>query len=90
MRKSLNDLQQIENYIFGRMPVAEQQAFYVRLLTENGLQEDIDKQLEAYAVIRAFGRQKLKAELEAVYQKQYSIPEHRSFFDKIKQLFTRK
>ncbi len=90
MRKSLNDLRLIENYLFQRLPAAEQQAFKVRLLTESRLSEQVAVQQEVYALIKRYGRRQLKKELEAVHERMFKSPEKTWFRQKIKNLFTRK
>lgn len=90
MRKSLNDIQQIENYVLGHMTAQEYQDFRVRLLTEAHLQPDVDAQRETYTLIRAYARKKLKAELEAVHQKVFSRSDKAWLRQSIKNLFTRK
>lgn len=87
MRKSLHEIQQIENYVFGRMSIPEHQDFKVRLLVNPYLQEEVDAQTEAYAVIKAYGRKKLKAELNAVHEKLLTHPEKKWFRELIKNIF---
>lgn len=90
MRKSLHEIQQIENYILGRMSVREHQDFKVRLLVNPHLQEEVDAQTEAYALIKVYGRKKLKAELNAVHEKLFTHPEKKWFRQLIKNIFTSK
>jgi predicted hydrocarbon binding protein len=90
MRKSLHDIQQIESYIFGRMSVQENQDFKVRLLINARLYEEVEAQKEAYALVKTYGRKKLKAELNAVHEKLFTHPEKRSFRQLIKNIFTQK
>jgi hypothetical protein len=90
MRKSLHEIQQIENYIFGRMSVREHQDFQVRLLVNPHLQEAVDAQKASYALIRDYGRKKLKAELDAVHEKLFTHPEKKWFRQLIKNIFNAK
>lgn len=90
MRKSLHDIQQIEDYIFGRMYVPENQDFKVRLLVNTRLYEEVEAQKEAYALVKAYGRRKLKSELNALHEKLFTHPEKRSFRQLIKNIFTQK
>lgn len=90
MRKSLHDIQQIESYIFGRMSIQENQDFKVRLLVNAQLYEEVEAQKEAYALVKTYGRKKLKAELNAIHEKLFTHPEKRSFRQLIKSFFNTK
>ena len=90
MRKSLHEIQQVENYLFGRMSVQEHQDFKVRLLVNPHQQEEVDAQKASYVLIKAYGRKKLKAELNAVHEKLFTRPEKKWFRELIKNIFTSK
>lgn len=90
MRKSLHEVQQIENYIFGRMSVQDHHDFNVQLLINSHLREEVDAQKTSYALINAYGRKKLKAELNAVHDKLFTKPEKKWFRDLIKNIFNPK
>ena len=88
MRKSSHDIRQIENYIFGRMNVQENQDFKVRLLTNARLYEEVETQKEAYLLVKIYGRKKLKAELNIIHEKLFTHPEKKSFRQLIKNIFS--
>ena len=90
MRRSLHEIQQTENYIFGQMSLQEHEDFRIRLLINSHLQEEVDAQTEAYALIRVYGRKKLKAELNAVHEKLFARPEKKWFRELIKNIFNSK
>lgn len=90
MRKSLNEIQQIENYVLGRMNEQEYQDFQILLFIDAHLQSEVDVQTEAYALIKGYARKKLKAELSAVHERVFNQPDKAWFWQKIKDLFTEK
>ncbi len=90
MRTTLHDIQQIENYLFRQMNEQALQDFQIRLLTEPHLQQDVERQTEAYALVKAYGRKKLKAELEAVHERLMRQPHQSNFLRMIKHIFNKK
>lgn len=90
MRKSLHEIQEVENYIFGRMSVQEHQEFNMQLLVNPHLQEAVDVQKASYTLIKAYGRKKLKAELDDVHKKLFTHPEKKWFRKLIKNIFNPK
>lgn len=87
MRKSLNELQQIEAYLLHKMVEQEQQDFQIQLLVNPVLRAKVSLQEKAYDHIRTYGRSKLKAELQLIHEKLFQHPEKESFRKKIKKLF---
>ena len=64
--------------------------FEARLLLEPGLHEKMHWQKETYRMVKLYGRDQLKKEIEAVHQQLFTQPEHRSFSQKIRQLFSKR
>lgn len=67
MRKSLRDIKDLEAYLEGRLPQAEQQRLQTALLVSPTLYEELVAQKRAYQLIRERGRQQLKNELEQIH-----------------------
>ncbi len=84
------ELQQLEEHLFNTAAPEEALLTQARLLLSPELRENLHWQQHAYAVIQQYGRQQLKAELEAVHQKLFTQPEHTSFRQKILRLFSKK
>lgn len=89
MRTSLNEIQQIENHLFNKLTNEEEVLFQVKLLLNDDLPENLRSQKKAYEVIQAYGRKQIMQELESAHRKLFSSPEHRSFRNKILNLFRR-
>lgn len=88
MRKSLQETEQLENYLLNRMEEQEGSGFRIHLLLNSGLQEVMDLQREAYNQISLYGRKKLKEELQEIQERLIRQPEKKAFWTKIKTLFT--
>ena len=72
------------------MDAEERLLFEAQLLLHPGLAEQVQWQKQTYALVRQYGRQQLRAELEKVHHTLFTRPEHQSFRQKILRLFTHK
>jgi hypothetical protein len=88
MRTSLIETEQIEAQLTQRSEPGDQLVFEARLLLEPELGEKMQWQQEAYRMIKLYGRDQLKKEIEAVHLKLFTQKEHVSFSQKIRRLFT--
>jgi hypothetical protein len=90
MRTSLIETEQIEAHLLKLSNPGDTLVFEARLLLEPDLHQKSVWQRETYNMIRSYGRDQLKKEIEAVHQKLFTQPEHRSFSQKIRQLFSKR
>ena len=88
MRTSLIETEQIEAHLMQRSEPGDQLVFEARLLLEPELHEKMQWQQEAYRMVKLYGRDQLKQEIEAVHQKLFTQKEHLSFSQRIRRLFT--
>ena len=88
MRTSLIETEQIEAHLMQRSEPGDQLVFEARLLLEPELHEKMQWQQEAYRMVKLYGRDQLKQEIDAVHQKLFTHKEHLSFSQKIRRLFT--
>lgn len=88
MRTSLIEIEQIEAHLMKRSEQGDHLVFEARLLLEPELHERVQWQQEAYRMVKLYGRDLLKQEIEAVHQKMFTQKEHLSFSQKIRRLFT--
>ncbi len=84
MRKSLRDIEYIERYLFNDLPEVEHHTFQQRLLTEPGLQDQIERQRTIYRLVHTYGRQQLRTELQALHRHMMARP---SFRRRIRRIF---
>jgi hypothetical protein len=90
MRTSLNDIQQIDDYLLQYAGKADRALFEARLLLQPALQENLAWQQKTYDIIKQYSRRRLKAEIESVHQLLFTEPEHIPFRRKIMALFSKK
>jgi hypothetical protein len=89
MRTSLNDIQQIDDYLLRYAGEADRALFEARLILQPALRESLLWQQKTYAIVRQYSRRQLKAEIETVHQHLFTEPEHIPFRRKIMALFSR-
>ncbi|HTD39686.1 MAG TPA: hypothetical protein VK671_03630 [Mucilaginibacter sp.] len=88
MRTSLIETEQIETHLMRQAEPGDALVFEARLLLEPEFREKMQWQQETYRMVTLYGRDQLKQEIEAVHQKLFTQPEHLSFSQKIRRLFT--
>jgi len=87
MRTSLNNIKAIDDYLSGRMAPGDALLFEANILLNNDMVNDIRHQQSTYAVIRQYGRQKIKDEIFAVQQILATAPQHQGFMQRMANLF---
>jgi hypothetical protein len=88
MRTSLNEIKKIEGHIFGKLPAEESLLFQAQLLVSNDLSEKLHWQERTTELIKLYGRQKLKEELELVHQQLFKT--NRGFRNRILNFFKKR
>ncbi len=89
MRTSLVETRQIEAYLLETGEGGDNLVFQARLLLEPELGEKMRWQGKTYDLVRSYGRQALRKEIEAVHEQLFTGPEHASFRQKIARLFSK-
>lgn len=89
MKTSWNETRQIDEHIAGAMHTGDALVFEARLLLDTELNDKVLWQRKTHTIIKKFGRKQLKNEIEAIHQKLFTSPEHHSFSQKIRRLFTK-
>jgi hypothetical protein len=88
MTTSWNETEQIEAYLNGFTDNGEALLFEAKTLLDSSLHNKIYWQQNTYELIQRYGRKQLKQEIEAIHQQLFTNPEHNSFRQKIRLLFT--
>jgi hypothetical protein len=86
MRTSLNEIKAIEDHLFGHISPASSLLFQANIILNPELRDKVNLQKTAYQTVQQYGREALKAEIEAVHQK-LNGPGHRGFMQKLINLF---
>jgi len=90
MRTSLTEIKLIDDHIFNTAAVEDKLLFDAMLILDAGLPQKIMWQKETHLIIKQYSRKKLRAEIEAVQQRLFNDPAHRSFRQQILGLFSKK
>lgn len=90
MKISWNETQQIEAFINGTADPGDAILFEAKLLLDNELAEKLRWQKKAYQVVKQYGRQKLREEIETVHQHLFTGHQHLTFSQKIRLLFSKR
>ncbi|HTH81489.1 MAG TPA: hypothetical protein VL490_01055 [Mucilaginibacter sp.] len=86
---SWSETKQIEAHLFGTADTGSALLFEARLLLDNDLGDKVMWQQKTYSVIQQYGRRQLRREIEDVHQQLFTKPEHLSFSQKIRLLFSK-
>lgn len=87
MRTSLNNTKAIDDYLSGSMAPGDALLFQANMILNNDLITDVEYQQHTYAVIRHYGRQKIKQEIAAVQEIMTHSPKYRGFRERIGRIF---
>lgn len=87
MRTSLNEIQLIEQHLQGELSVEETLLMQAKMALDPNLEKKVALQAETYTLVRAYGRKKLRAEIEQVEKKLFESSEHLSFRQRVLNLF---
>ncbi|SKB87129.1 hypothetical protein SAMN05660226_03528 [Parapedobacter luteus] len=87
MKTLLDNLQMAEDCLLGHASDEQRLLFEASLLLYPALREDVHWQRKTYHIIRAYGRQRLRHELEAMHRTLFTAPRHRAFRDKVLRIF---
>lgn len=87
MRTSLNEIQHIEQHLLGQLSNEESLLMEAKMSLSPDLTQMVALQEETYAVVREYGRKKLRAEIVLVEKKLFTSPGHLSFKQRIMKLF---
>jgi len=90
MRTSLNELKQLEDFMLKKSSGEERLLLSAKFILDPGLLEKLRWQERTYELIKEYGRQKLRKEIENVHRKLFYEEEHSGFKQKILKLFSKR
>lgn len=89
MKISLNDLRLIEDYLLTGLDQEENCLLEAKLILQPELKEELYWQGKTYQIVRDYGRNQLKTEIEKIHQTLFTAPEHQNFRQRILSLFSK-
>jgi hypothetical protein len=87
MKISWNDTRHIERYLDNELSEEEKILFEAQLVLEPHFKLHVRLQKQIHALIKLYGRRKMKAEIGKIHHKLFQNPEHVIFQQRIQQLF---
>ena len=89
MRTSLNEIRELEEWLFKKGDLTDRLMTEAKVLSNPEFQEKVKWQTQSYELVTAYGRQKLQEEIRQVEKQLFSSPKYRSFQDRIRSIFKR-
>jgi hypothetical protein len=90
MRTSLLETEQIESHLMRSAEPGDALVFEARLSLEPELRDKALWQQKTYNIVRRYGREQLRGEIEAVHRQLFNDGAHKGFRQKIMRLFSKK
>lgn len=87
MRTSLNEIKLADDYLHGQLPTGDALLFEATMLISSMLREDVSCLDTTHGLITQYSRKKLKAEIETVHHQLFTNPAHKSFTQRILNIF---
>ena len=83
----MNDIKLIDDYLFNKIPQGDKLVFDARLILNPDLADGLFWQKQTHAIVTNYSRKKLQTEIESVHQELFNAPDHKSFRQRIANLF---
>ncbi len=83
----MSETQQLEEYFSGMLKPEDSLIIEARLLIDTELREKALWQQRTYALVKEYGRKKLRMEIEKVHHRVFSEKRFHSFRQKVKLIF---
>ncbi|SEO13305.1 hypothetical protein SAMN05192574_105427 [Mucilaginibacter gossypiicola] len=90
MRTSLNEIKEIDDHVLKLAPPDEALLFEAKLIINPELKQQVVWHKQTLGLVQQYGRNNFRAEIEAVHQKLFNLPEHEGFRQKIMRLFRKR
>lgn len=84
------ETEQIEAHLLQLSDTGNALVFEAKMLLDPELTDKVLWQQKAYHIVKLYGRDQLKQEIESVHQRLFEEKQHQSFRQKIMRLFTKK
>jgi hypothetical protein len=89
MRTSLNNIKEVDDHLLGLSAPQDSLLFEAKMILNPELQLNVMWHKQTLSLVQQYGRQQLRADIEAVHKQLFTRPEHRSFRQNILRFFKR-
>ncbi len=83
MTTSLNEISEIEKYIFNELPLEKRLLFEAQLIINPGLRKKVILQKKIYTMLLLHHRKKLKGQAEKAFNRLMNDPDKKEFKNEI-------
>jgi len=87
MRTSLNNIQEVDDYVLKQSPPQDALLFEAKLIIDPELKHTVMWHRQTLNIVNQYGRNNLRSMIEKVHQQLFTHPEHQSFRQKMLRLF---
>jgi len=89
MPTSLNEIAEIDDHLFNRQQPGEALLFEAKLIISPELKDKVMWQKQTLNLVQQYGRNNLRAQIQAVHRQLFTQQQHQSFAQKVMGLFKR-
>lgn len=87
MRTSLNEIEHIEKHLLGELPGEESLLVEVKMSLNESLAEKVASQEVAYALVKQYGRRRVRQQIANVERKLFETSGYMSFRQRVFKFF---
>jgi hypothetical protein len=89
MRTSLNNIKEVDDHLLGLSAPQDSLLFEAKMILNPELPLNVMWHKQTLNLVQQYGREQLRADIEAVHNQLFTRPEHRSFRQNILRFFKR-
>jgi hypothetical protein len=89
MRTSLDEIKEVDDHLLKLQQPDDALLFEAKLLVYPELKYKVMWHKQTLRLVQQYGRNNLRAQIEAVHQQLFTLPQHQSFRQKVLRLFKR-
>lgn len=90
MRTSLNDIKNDDDYLQGKLSPGDSLFFQARMIVDPFQRMKVLMLKKVHVLVKMYGRNKLKSELDELHNRIFHHPEKRLFRQRIEKIFNEK
>jgi hypothetical protein len=89
MRTSLNNIKEVDDHLLGLSAPQDSLLFEAKMIINPELRANVMWHKQTLNLVQQYGREQLRADIEAVHNQLFTRPGHRSFRQNILRFFKR-
>jgi hypothetical protein len=89
MRTSLNNIKEADDHLLGLSAPQDSLLFEAKMIINPELRANVMWHKQTLNLVQQYGREQLRADMEAVHNQLFTLPEHQNFRQNILRFFKR-